>query len=83
MEKKCPFDSIYTDFSKTFVSVNHKLLLVKLKSFGITGTFLEWFGSYLFGQIQYVIYKNYISEGVEVLSGVPQGSHLGPLTFIR
>lgn len=75
-------DSIYTDFTKAFDRVNHQLLLTKLKSIGITGTFHDWIGSYLGQRTQHVRVENAVSEPVFGLSGVPQGSHLGPLLFL-
>ena len=82
MEKKIPVDCIYTDFSKAFDVVNHNLLISKLKLYGINGMLLKWFANYLTNRAQYVKYRNFISDKITVMSGVPQGSHLGPLLFI-
>ena len=73
---------VYLDFSKTFDYVNHKLLIYKLQSFGINGNLLSWFISYLNKRIQRVILDGLTSEWLPILSGVPQGSILGPLLFI-
>lgn len=74
-------DSIYTDFSKAFDKVNHSLLCRKLQSMGIHGSLLRWIESYLSNRSQLVALKGELSEPTEVTSGVPQGSHLGPLLF--
>lgn len=74
-------DVIYTDFSKAFDKVNHQLLLAKLEAMGIFGTLLEWISSYLSKRRQFVLVKNHKSVEYRASSGVPQGSHLGPLLF--
>lgn len=75
-------DAIYTDFSSAFDRVNHCLLLRKLESFGVYGPFLEWFRSYLDKRTQTVVVRGYESLNYYADSGVPQGSHLGPLLFL-
>ena len=82
LEKNAQVDVIYTDFSKVFDSVNHKMLLKKLKYLGIHGILLKWIENYLVDRLQNVKYKSFISKDINVKSGVPQGSHLGPLLFI-
>lgn len=74
-------DVIYTDFSKAFDKVNHDLLLHKLLQLGFTSNSLKWISSYLSDRKQRVLYKNKMSKHIAVLSGVPQGSHLGPILF--
>jgi len=74
-------DVIYTDFSKAFDSVNHSLLFFKLKQLGFPFNLLTWISSYLNDRTQRVIFKNAVSKLIYVTSGVPQGSHLGPLLF--
>jgi len=72
---------MYTDFSKTFDSVNHSLLLLKLYQIGLPNNLLIWIWIYFNGLSQKVIFKNAVSKMIYVTSGVPQGSHLGPLLF--
>ena len=74
-------DVIYTDFSKAFDSVNHDLLLTKLDRIGFPPAFLGWISTYLKGRTQKVLLRSSISNSFYVTSGVPQGSHLGPLLF--
>ena len=76
-------DIIYFDFSKAFDSVNHDLLLNKLKNmYNIEGRLLKFLTSYLSGREQRVLVDNCQSELKPVLSGVPQGSILGPILFV-
>jgi hypothetical protein len=74
-------DDVYTDFSKAFDSVNHLALTYKLEWSGIKGDLLRWLDSYLRDRFQIVKLFQHLSKKYEVTSGVPQGSHLGPLLF--
>ena len=75
-------DVVYTDFSKAFDSVNHKLLLTKLDLYGFHDDLLLWLSSYLYNRKQRVLFNGIESTEFEVTSGVPQGSHIGPLLFL-
>lgn len=81
MEKGFQVDAIYTDFSKAFDRVDHKILKKKLLYFGINGSFLNWISSYLSNRTQKVKFQGVLSKPILASSGVPQGSHLGPLLF--
>ena len=75
-------DTILLDFSKAFDKVPRQRLLVKLAYYGIQGMLLDWVKDFLSNRSQIVILNNACSEPTEVLSGVPQGSVLGPLLFL-
>ena len=67
------------DLSKAFDRVPHRPLVHKLRAVGVVGLRLSWFRSYLSCRTQLVAIRGVDSNPVPVLSGVPQGSVLGPL----
>lgn len=81
MDSRIPVDVIYIDVSKAFDTVVHRTLLQKLESYGIDGKILAWIKSFLSNRKQRVRVGNQLSNSVNIISGVPQGSVLGPRLF--
>ena len=73
---------IFIDLSKAFDTLDHRILLSKLETYGIRGVALSLMKSYLTGRDQYVSFNSTASDTLGIRYGVPQGSILGPLLFL-
>ncbi len=78
----CHTGMVLLDLQKAFDTVNHDILLMKMKAMGLNNRAVNWFGSYLSGRTQCVSMNNLLSTHREIVCGVPQGSILGPLLFL-
>ena len=75
-------DVVYLDFAKAFDKVDHRIVLNKIQKLGIHGKVYQWIESFLSNRYQSVTVNGTISEPQKVISGVPQGSVLGPIIFL-
>merc|ERR1712055_1282667 len=73
---------VILDFAKAFDKVDHDILCHKLRALGITGKVGVWIKEFLTGRYQRVSANGLLSDSAKVVSGIPQGTVLGPILFI-
>src|SRR5664279_534893 len=75
-------DIVNLDFAKAFDTVPHHRLMLKLQSYGIGSRVLKWIGDFLSNRRQRVVMEGVESAWTLVVSGIPQGSVMGPILFV-
>ena len=74
--------AVFFDIKKAFDTVPHRTLIEKLKALNISPLIIRWIFSYLTGRCQRVVVAGATSQPSSIISGVPQGSLMGPLLFL-
>ena len=82
MDRGNPVDIFYFDFAKAFDTVPHSKLMIKLRDLNLDGRIVKWIQDYLHDRVQRVMIHGVQSEWLDVYSGVPQGSLIGPILFL-
>ena len=80
--RRVVFDVVYIDFSKAFDSVVHSKLCLKLNAYGFGFELFDWIKEFLSSRSQLVLIDSCLSSPSPVLSGLPQGTVIGPLLFL-
>jgi hypothetical protein len=75
-------DAIYLDYAKAFDKVDHRMLIEKLRLYGFSPQLVKWIESFLVDRSQKVVVDGKHSYLAKIISGVPQGTVLGPILFI-
>ena len=74
--------AVFIDFKKAFDTLDHNILLLKMKHLGLKDNAIKWFKNYLHGRTQCTVANDITSDPLPITCGVPQGSILGPLLFL-
>ena len=82
MDRGLVTGTMFIDLAKAFDTVHHEILICKLKHYGVCDESLLWFKNYFSERKQFVCIDSKTSEELNITSGVPQGSILGPLLFV-
>lgn len=82
LDNRGQVDVVFTDFSKAFDKISHSIILQKMHLFDFSKGLINFFKSYLNDRKQFVQYNGYRSIQFSAISGVPQGSNLGPMLFL-
>ena len=82
LQEKMYVAGVFIDLSKAFDTLDHVILLNKIEHYGVRGLPLSLFTSYLSNRKQAVVVRQSMSSFLNIKSGVPQGSILGPLLFL-
>ena len=74
--------TVFVDFAKAFDHVNHNVLVAKMVALGLSDVIVRWMCAFLQQRRQRVKIDDVLSDWLQLSAGMPQGSYLGPLTFI-